>query len=61
MSKGNGASFAADYSPKLHSDSVCVNNNYSTKVRVRRYNVMFYIYLTVMEEFFIYVSPLRLW
>ena len=42
----------------MHFASVCVNYNSPTKVRVRRYNVTFYILLTFMEEFFIYVSPI---
>ena len=42
--KGNGASFAADYSQEVYTfcSSVCVNYNSSTKVRVRRYNVTFF-------------------
>ena len=60
MIKINGDSFAADYYPDIQLDSVCVNHISSTKVRVRRYNVMYYIFLTIMEEVFIYVSPLRL-
>ena len=42
--KGNGASFAADYSLELCAfcSCVCVNYNSSTKVRVRRYNVTFF-------------------
>ena len=46
--------------PEIHFDSVCVTFKYSTKVRVRGYNFTFYIVLTVMEEFFICISPLIL-
>ena len=53
MSKGNGASFADDYSPELHFSGVCVNHTSSTKIRLRRYYVTFYIFLSVMKEFFI--------
>ena len=49
--KGNGASFAAEYSQELCAfcSCVCVNCNSSTKLRVRRYNVTFF--KTVLQEF----------
>ena len=49
--KFNGDSFAADYSPDLHFSSVCVNYTSSTKSGLRMYNVAFYIFPTVVEEF----------
>ena len=58
--KGNGASFAANYSPELHFSSVCMNQTSSTKVRVKLWNVTSYLFLTGIQTFYIYVSPLRL-
>ena len=48
--KGNGASFPTYYSLQFHFAIVCVNHISSTKVRVRSYNLKFYIFLTVIEE-----------
>ena len=43
--KGNGASFAAGYSPDLHFASVCVNYNYFTiLVTVKQWNAISYYF-----------------
>ena len=44
----------------MYFSRICVNYTSSTKIRVRDYDVMFYIFLTVKEELFFYVRPLRL-
>ena len=38
--------------------SVSVNYNSSTKVRVKKWSFTYYIFLVVIEEFYIYVNPL---
>ena len=60
MSKRHGVSFAADYYPELHFASVCVNYNSSTKVRIKSGTSRPIIFLTAMEAFFNYVSPIRI-